>query len=51
LSVAALYTVHTEQLLGCFPLVNSLLDASRDPLVRETAGWVKDRGAATPARR
>jgi ATP/ADP translocase/HEAT repeat protein len=51
LSVAALYTVHTEQLLGCFPLVSSLLDASRDPLVRETAGWVKDRGAATPARR
>lgn len=49
LSVAALYTVYTEQLTEAFPGVGALLDESRDPLVRETAAWVKDRvGEAAP---
>ncbi len=43
LSVAALYTVYTEQLTEVFPLVSSLVEASRDSLVRETAAWVKER--------
>ncbi len=43
LSVAALYTVYTEQLTEVFPLVSSLVEGSRDPLVRETAAWVKER--------
>jgi AAA family ATP:ADP antiporter len=43
LSVAALYTVYTDQLTEVFPLVSSLVEGSRDPLVRETAAWVKER--------
>jgi AcrR family transcriptional regulator len=43
LSVAALYTVYTDQLTEVFPLVSSLLEGSRDSLVRETAAWVKER--------
>ena len=42
-SVAALYTVHTDQLTKVVPLVRSLLGATRDPLVRETAAWVLER--------
>jgi AAA family ATP:ADP antiporter len=40
LSVAALYTVHMDQLVDVFPMVNALLKQTRDPLVRETAAWV-----------
>jgi hypothetical protein len=40
LSVAALYTVHTDQLVDVFPMVDTLLKETRDPLVRETAAWV-----------
>ncbi|MGH9390305.1 MAG: HEAT repeat domain-containing protein, partial [Vicinamibacteria bacterium] len=43
LSVAALYTVYTDQLTEVFPLVSTLLEGSRDSLVRETAAWVRER--------
>jgi HEAT repeat protein len=43
LSVAALYTVYTDHLADVFPRVTALLEATRDPLVRETAAWVAER--------
>jgi hypothetical protein len=42
LSVAALYTVYTDHLVDVYPRVSSLLDSTRDPLVRETAAWVAE---------
>ena len=43
LSVAALYTVYTDHLAEVYPQVSALLEATRDPLVRETAAWVAER--------
>jgi HEAT repeat protein len=42
LSVAALYTVYTDHLVDVYPQVSALLESTRDPLVRETAGWVAE---------
>ncbi len=43
LTVAALYTLYTENLTGLFPLVARVLELAKDPLVRETAEWVSRR--------
>jgi hypothetical protein len=43
LTVAALYTLYTENLAGLFPQVARVLELDTDPLIQETAEWVSQR--------